>query len=215
MIPVRRHHRAVVGLLVSLLAAAGPTQAQVKVLDKVPTQQELREALNLPPSGDTPAARPRLRARGTEGLDWSGAAGAASAAAPSAPVPPVAPSSPAAVSPPPQQLAPAVAAPIQFDLNSARVSAASAGYVEAIARLMASEPALRLTVEGHTDASGDATRNVLLSWDRAIGVFRLLVERHGVDPQRLQPIGRGAAEPLDGMTPQAPANRRVQFRRVG
>lgn len=229
-----------VGLILALLAGAGLAPAQVKVLDKVPTQQDLREALGLPP-GASPAATPKLRARGTEGLDWGSSASAAASgpvgavpsvpagtapaasgpatgagAVPAAnPAPGAAAASPAVLPVAARPPGPAVAAPIQFELNSARVSAASAGYIEAIGRLMASEPALRLTVEGHTDASGDPTRNVLLSWDRALGVYRLLVERHGVDPQRLQPVGRGAAEPLDGIAPQAPANRRVQFRRIG
>ena len=49
-----------------------------------------------------------------------------------------------------------------------------------------------MAIEGHTDASGSAQRNLMLSWDRAMTVFKLLVERYGIDPVRLQPVGKGS-----------------------
>jgi outer membrane protein OmpA-like peptidoglycan-associated protein len=183
--------------------------AQVSVMNRVPTQQELRDALQ-PPKQSKPASKPDSRVPGErtrqiDGISWDEKG--------VSPTP--APQSPSAGSPAGEPPAPAVALPIQFDVNSARVSGTSVGYVEAIAQLLASEPQLRLTVEGHTDSTGDARRNLLLSWDRALSVYRSLIERYGVEPARLQPVGRGSAEPLDGMQPTAPVNRRVQFRRIG
>ena len=52
-------------------------------------------------------------------------------------------------------------------------------------------------------------------WDRAMTVFKLLVERHGIEPVRLMPVGKGSSEPLDELNPEAANNRRVQFRPLG
>jgi outer membrane protein OmpA-like peptidoglycan-associated protein len=56
---------------------------------------------------------------------------------------------------------------------------------------------------------------MMLSWERAYSVFKLLVERYGIDPARLQPIGRGPLEPMPGVAPNDGMNRRVQFRVAG
>jgi flagellar motor protein MotB len=38
------------------------------------------------------------------------------------------------------------------------------------------------------------------------------VERYGIDPVRLQPLGKGSMELIDSANPEGAANRRVQFR---
>ena len=43
-------------------------------------------------------------------------------------------------------------------------------------------------------------------------VFKLLVERYGIDPVRLQPVGKGSMELMDAGNPEGAANRRVQFK---
>jgi outer membrane protein OmpA-like peptidoglycan-associated protein len=80
---------------------------------------------------------------------------------------------------------------------------------------MARDPSIRLVIEGHTDVTGAYQRNMMLSWERAYSVFKLLVERYGIDPARLQPIGRGPLEPMPGVAPNDGMNRRVQFRVAG
>ncbi|MFX9050261.1 OmpA family protein, partial [Acinetobacter baumannii] len=92
-----------------------------------------------------------------------------------------------------------VAIPVNFDLGSSQVTSTSLSYIDAIASVLVRDPGLRLTVEGHTDASGSPQRNMMLSWDRAYSVFKLLVERYHIDPARLQPIGKGSTEPIQGM----------------
>ena len=111
--------------------------------------------------------------------------------------------------------APAAALPINFDLGSSRVDRESLPYIETIASLMRSDPSLQLVIEGHTDARGTYNRNMVLSWDRALGVFRTLVESYGVEPRRLQPVGKGPLEPMPGTDPEDGSNRRVQFRISG
>ena len=107
---------------------------------------------------------------------------------------------------------PAAALPINFDSGSSRVDRDSMPYIETIASLMRSDPSLQLVIEGHTDARGAYNRNMVLSWDRALGVFRTLVETYGVEPRRLQPVGKGPLEPMPGTDPGDGSNRRVQFR---
>ena len=109
----------------------------------------------------------------------------------------------------------AAALPINFDLGSSRVDRSSLPYVERIAALMGSDTRLQLVVEGHTDDRGSFKHNMVLSWDRAIGVYRALVETYGVDPTRLQLLGKGPMEPLPGTDGSDGANRRVQFRIKG
>lgn len=194
----------------ALFGMAPVVTAQVAVMNSVPSVADLRSALQRDARAPTLAPATASASAGSElvsrGIVWGTPASnapnpagtaASGAAAPAAPAP-----------------GPAVALPIGFEANSARLSGSAAAYVDAIAQLLIQEPGLRLTVEGHTDASGPASRNLVLSWDRAMTVFRTLVERHGIDPMRLQPLGRGSLEPLDGTAPTAPANRRVQFRVV-
>lgn len=176
------------GAAIALLGAAS-AGAQVTLVNQVPSVDELKRLLQ-------PAAVAPVRSRA---IEWD--AGGASA-------PPVPTAAPA------RAAGPAVAMPITFDAGSSRLTALSSGYVEVVAQAMLADPTLQLTIEGHTDAAGHPQRNLLLSWDRAVAVYRVLVERYGIDGQRLHPSGRGPFEPLEGMPPTASANRRVQFRVV-
>jgi outer membrane protein OmpA-like peptidoglycan-associated protein len=115
----------------------------------------------------------------------------------------------------PQRDAPAVALPVAFDRGAATVSKASMAYVDSIAAVLSEDPSLRLVIEGHTDTTGNPRANAVLSWERAFSVFRVLVERYGIDPQRLQPLGKGDSDPLRPAEPAHAINRRVQFRMAG
>jgi outer membrane protein OmpA-like peptidoglycan-associated protein len=74
---------------------------------------------------------------------------------------------------------------------------------------------MRLEIEGHTDMSGPAAKNLPLSQQRADIVKAYLVEL-GVDPARLVAQGYGETRPVnDNKTLEKRAyNRRVQFRRL-
>ena len=122
---------------------------------------------------------------------------------------------PAQVAYPATPGSPAAALPINFDLGSSRIQPGSLPYLETIASVLRTDPSLQLVIEGHTDDRGSYNRNMVLSWDRALGVFRTLVENYGIDPRRLQPVGKGPLEPMPGTLPADGANRRVQFRISG
>lgn len=109
----------------------------------------------------------------------------------------------------------AVGFPINFDVNSATIRPDSIAFLDAIGGLLQKDPAMRLLVEGHTDASGSYSRNVELSRSRAEAVVNFLIARYNVDPSRLMATGKGPKEPLNPATPYSPDNRRVQFRILG
>ena len=70
-----------------------------------------------------------------------------------------------------------------------------------------------VVVEGHTDESGEADHNLLLSRRRAENVKDFLVQQHGIDPGPLNAVGFGETRPLvPGATGNAGrVNRRVVF----
>ena len=100
-----------------------------------------------------------------------------------------------------------------FSSNSAEILPESIAVLEEVAQAINASPQIqRLSVNGHTDASGNAQRNRTLSLLRAESVRRLLVER-GVDAARLEAHGFGGDQPLESNdTPEGRAkNRRVEF----
>jgi outer membrane protein OmpA-like peptidoglycan-associated protein len=100
---------------------------------------------------------------------------------------------------------------INFAFNSAAIPRENQPQLDRMVQLMKEVPTLALSIEGHTDAVGSADYNLDLSRQRALSVARYLVSQ-GVDPERLEAVGKGKSEPLTA-DPYAPQNRRVQFLR--
>jgi outer membrane protein OmpA-like peptidoglycan-associated protein len=107
----------------------------------------------------------------------------------------------------------AVAFHVNFAFDSAELPDSAHEMIDLIAQLMRESPQVKLRVEGHTDASGSSSYNVVLSERRALSVGQYLVKQ-GVNPSRLMLVGKGMAEPLT-RNKYDPANRRVQFVRIG
>lgn len=118
----------------------------------------------------------------------------------------------------PPQSAPsrkALSLQLRFKLNSAHLDTVALTPVRVIGEALR-WPELahvRLLISGHTDASGSRDLNLRLSQRRAESVKWQLV-RMGIDPRRLETVGRGPDEPLPATSDLDPANRRVQFTRV-
>ncbi len=104
------------------------------------------------------------------------------------------------------------ATPILFESGSAEISAESAAILEQVAVAIIATPDVNVEIVGHTDSSGDAGLNQVLSDDRANAVLGRLVEL-GVNPERLTARGAGEAEPIaDNETDEGKAaNRRIAF----
>jgi outer membrane protein OmpA-like peptidoglycan-associated protein len=105
---------------------------------------------------------------------------------------------------------PSLSLSIEFDFDSARVRPESRKILENLAQAMQSAELAtsRFAVEGHTDARGGAEYNQRLSQRRADAV-RDVLALLGVEPTRLSPLGKGAAEPVNPRDPKAGENRRV------
>jgi OmpA-OmpF porin, OOP family len=100
---------------------------------------------------------------------------------------------------------------VQFETNSAEISAASLPEIKEVADFMAQFEQTALTVEGHTDDRGRAAYNKSLSQKRADAVRQTLINTYKLDAQRVKAIGYGEQSPVaDNSTAEGrAANRRV------
>lgn len=103
---------------------------------------------------------------------------------------------------------------IQFDVGSARISSTSTSTLNEIAKILALSPNRCIMVEGHTDITGDAERNMTLSRDRANSVVDYVTQVKGLDRKNFTAIGKGSTDPLKNLNPRDPKNRRVVFKVV-
>lgn len=104
---------------------------------------------------------------------------------------------------------------ISFGFNDSTLSREGSAILQEVARALKQNPTMRIEIAGHSDDVGSAANNVKISLARANMVKAWLVKM-GVDTARLQPVGRGEAEPIaDNSTPGGrAANRRVEFYQV-
>jgi len=167
--------------------------------------KELERAMNAPVEGSI-AKKPRTRAIVFD-------AEPAQAAAPTSE--PKAASAADCGSLPPDVKATAVDFAIQFKVGSAEIAPASEDVLRQISKILTLSPDRCVLVEGHTDASGNADKNIALSRERAGSVAKFIVEKAGMDRNRLVPIGKGSSDPLKNLDPRDPKNRRVVFKVVG
>ena len=80
-----------------------------------------------------------------------------------------------------------------------------------LAKVLEKNPELRLRLEGHTSAEGDAAVNQKLSEARAQAAVTFLVEHEGIDAARLEAVGKGSSELKNTADPMAAENRRTEF----
>jgi OmpA-OmpF porin, OOP family len=105
---------------------------------------------------------------------------------------------------------------IFFDVDKTELKPESRATLEEVAKLLKSDPSLRIEVAGHTDNTGGADHNMKLSVGRAAAVANALVSTYGIDKTRLQPKGYGGTKPVaPNDNDQARAkNRRVELRKL-
>lgn len=102
---------------------------------------------------------------------------------------------------------------LYFDTGRADVKPESKDTLEQIAKLLATSPALKLLVVGHTDNVGEFAANLDLSRRRADAVIALLATQYKVDRKRLTPVGVSFASPIAVNTSEdgKAKNRRVEL----
>ena len=101
---------------------------------------------------------------------------------------------------------------INFDYDSADISAASLPNVQALGRALAN-PSLKgstFVVAGYTDAMGGEQYNQDLSERRADAIKRYLVDKYSLPSTDLVTVGYGKSKLKDPSQPLADVNRRVQ-----
>ena len=101
---------------------------------------------------------------------------------------------------------------INFDNNSANISAKSLPSVQALGRAL-SNPDLKgstFILAGHTDAAGGDAYNQDLSERRADSIKHYLVDKFGIAGTDLVTVGYGKTKLKDPANPLAEVNRRVQ-----
>ena len=101
---------------------------------------------------------------------------------------------------------------IQFDYNSANITATSMPSVQALGKALtdANLKGSTFVVAGHTDAIGGEAYNQDLSERRADTIKRYLTEKFGIAGTDLVAVGYGKTKPKDPNAPMDPINRRVQ-----
>jgi len=101
---------------------------------------------------------------------------------------------------------------IQFEFNKYILQPASFQELDEIISWLTKNPAVNVTLSGHTDDQGSEAYNVALSTNRAKAVAEYLTS-HGVLRSRIEPVGYGKSKPLvEGITEQArKTNRRVEI----
>lgn len=99
----------------------------------------------------------------------------------------------------------------EFVKGKADLSDGAKFVLHDLAKVMQKNPELRLRLEGHTSAEGDATFNQKLSEARAQAAVTFLVEHEGIDAARLEAVGKGSSELKNTADPMAAENRRTEF----
>lgn len=80
-----------------------------------------------------------------------------------------------------------------------------------LAKMMKDNPDIRLRLEGHTSAEGDAAFNQRLSEARAQAAVDFMINHEDIAADRLEAVGKGFTEPKNPDDPTAPENRRTEF----
>ena len=112
---------------------------------------------------------------------------------------------------------PQFSADIQFDEDAAVVRPESYRTLGRIADTLYHPSLLgyKFLIVGHTLSTGKRDYNLTLSQRRADTVRDILISTFKISPKRLQAVGLGEEQLLDGLHPSAPVNQQFQIITVG
>ena len=99
----------------------------------------------------------------------------------------------------------------EFEQGKADLPEAAKFVLHDLAKVMEKNPIVKLRLEGHTSAEGDADFNQKLSEARAQAAVDFLINNEGVDASRLEAVGLGSTQLKNTDDPMAPENRRTDF----
>ena len=98
---------------------------------------------------------------------------------------------------------------VYFEFDSSEVGQHNESDLDFVARILAENPEVSLTLAGHTDLVGPDDYNHDLAWDRATAVEEALIAR-GVSADRLTVTAYGESSPIDFILGKSIVNRRVE-----
>ncbi len=99
----------------------------------------------------------------------------------------------------------------EFAKGKADLSDEAKFVLHDLAKVMTQNPELRLRLEGHTSAEGDADFNQKLSEARAKAAVDFMISHEKIDSTRLEFAGKGSTELKNSDDPMAAENRRTEF----
>ncbi|WP_177764268.1 OmpA family protein [Flavobacterium sp. I3-2] len=104
---------------------------------------------------------------------------------------------------------------INFDVDKSIISNDGIETVNEIALALKNNPSIKISIEGHTDNSGNADHNKTLSASRAEAVKEKLTS-NGIDKNRLAAVGFGSEKPLvaNDSDENKAKNRRVELIKI-
>jgi outer membrane protein OmpA-like peptidoglycan-associated protein len=85
---------------------------------------------------------------------------------------------------------------INFPSGRSTIDNSSAALMRKVQQALAMFPDASILIEGHTDANGSDSANLLLSQDRADAVKQYLVSQFGINAEKVSSIGYGEARPV-------------------
>ncbi|MFC6997691.1 OmpA family protein [Rufibacter roseus] len=105
---------------------------------------------------------------------------------------------------------------LEFDEGKADIKEAMKSTLDRIVLFLLDHPQLRLSIEGHTDSSGDPAANMDLSQWRAIAIKEYIVKTGKIEPDRIEAVGKGSTQPLkvEVTLEDRQVNRRVEFKLI-
>ena len=99
----------------------------------------------------------------------------------------------------------------QFEKGKAELSEDAKFVLHDLAKVLKAHENIKLSIEGHTSAEGDADFNQKLSEARAKAAVDFLVNREGISESRLAYEGFGSAKLKNTEDPNSIENRRIEF----
>lgn len=101
---------------------------------------------------------------------------------------------------------------LNFASDSSTLPASADADVLALTNFMNENPAATITIIGHTDSSGQATKNQILSENRAKALSSRLTQ-NGIASERIKVSGKGLSEPVASNKKPAgrSLNRRIEI----
>jgi outer membrane protein OmpA-like peptidoglycan-associated protein len=100
---------------------------------------------------------------------------------------------------------------LYFELDSFRLSEKSYSELDVLAGYLLKEPGVSISLEGHTDISGDDAYNKTLSEQRAMSAKNYLLSKHGIEPNRISTTGWGSMRIINKQDGTNWINRRVEL----